>query len=71
MIYGRTKNLAAVSNSLSVAALVAMITAAAGVLAAENSTNPENSLLPDQPAASHRSSILARLLTWPEKEKQG
>jgi len=32
-----------------------------------NSTNPENSPLPDRPAAQ-RYSILARLLTWPKDE---
>ena len=42
----------------------------AGALAAENSTNLENSLLPEKTAASQGSSILARLLNWPEKEKQ-
>ena len=44
--------------------------AAAGAVAAENSTNPANSLLPDQSTTLHRGSRLNWLLTWPEKEKQ-
>ncbi len=42
----------------------------AGALAAENSTNLENSLLPERSAALQDRPILAWLLNWPEKEKQ-
>jgi hypothetical protein len=46
------------------------VAAAAGLSAADNSTNSENSLLPNQSAASQRGSMLHWLLTWPEKEEQ-
>jgi hypothetical protein len=51
------------------AVFLALVVAAAGTFAAENSTDSEDSLLPEQPTTLRRDSILSRWLKWPEKAK--
>jgi hypothetical protein len=46
------------------------IAVGAGAYAQEYSTNLENSLLPEKTAAFQGRPVLARLLNWPEKDKQ-
>ena len=53
-----------------VAVFMLCIAVSAGAIATENSTNSENSLLSEKPAALQGRPILARLLNWPEKETQ-
>jgi hypothetical protein len=53
------------------AVFILCIAVGVGALAAENSTNLENSLFSGRPDALHGRSILDRLFTWPEKDKQG
>ena len=55
---------------LFVAAILLFVAAEAAVLAAENSTDPEDSRLPGPPTTSRGSFIMGRLLTWPDKENE-
>ena len=65
----RIKTLSATSYPLGVAAFMLLISTAAGLSAAESLVDAEIAPIANRPTALERRFNLARLLTWPKKEK--